>query len=191
MNIELKILDKEFYYRKLVNSSNGHLQTDHNIEICALPSYTTKGSAGMDLYATKDYVVAPQERVKIGTGIAIHIGNKYSWRDISDIRVAGFILPRSGLGTKGLVLANTIGVIDEDYQGEVIISAWNSLSEINSMEYDKYSGGYIRKRDIVIQAGDRIAQLILLPVIKAQFTVVDEFSEQTGRGQGGMGSTGR
>lgn len=175
MNLELKILDKEFYQDQ------------------ALPNYATVGSAGIDLVATRDYAIAPQERVKIGTGIAIHIGSGYTHKqlsDIFDVSIMGMIVPRSGLGTKGLVLANTVGIIDEDYQGETIITAWNSVQSWDGKQYHYDGVPYDEYNTIIVKAGDRIAQLILMPVIKAQFTIVEEFSEQTGRGQGGFGSTG-
>ena len=128
----------------------------------------TPGSAGIDLMAinfTDGFygIIYPDQVVKIGTGIAIHILNP---------DYAGMILPRSGMGTKGLILANTIGLIDSDYQGEIILSVWNRSSEpirINSM--------------------DRIAQLIIVPVIQPVFNFVESF-EQTERGGNGFGSTG-
>lgn len=162
MDVQLKILNKEFYSKE----RNGVL-------LNPLPSYATLGSAALDLVCTKDYEIKPQQRVLIPTGLAIWIGS-----GISDnlLGVAGMILPRSGLGTKGLVLANTVGLIDEDYQGELKISAWNSLPYGDST--------------IFLRAGDRIAQIMFVPVVKVAFNVVDEFSDATDRGVGGFGSSG-
>lgn len=179
MKIQLKILDKGLY--------SG----------CLLPDYATQGSAAIDLIATRDYTIYPGARVMIGTGLAIWIGSStrstaivHNKESIGNMSIAGFIIPRSGLGTKGLVLANTIGLIDEDYQGELKISAWNS----NKFIYDKELGQATNCRGedltIVLKAGDRIAQMYFAPVIKAQFDIVEEFTESTERGSGGFNSTG-
>lgn len=130
----------------------------------------TSGSAGIDLMAVnfpednETYIyIYPNQCRKIGTGIAIHL---------DDPGYAAIVLPRSGLGAKGLILGNTIGLIDSDYQGEIILSVWNRSSEpirINSM--------------------DRIAQLIIIPVIQPEFNFVESF-EETERGSNGFGSTG-
>lgn len=159
MKIELKILNKEFY------SSD------------SLPKYATRGSAAVDLVSIEDIIIHPGETKAIFTGLAVWIASSKEaypgWQ--YDMGVAGLIIPRSGLGTKGLVLANTIGVIDEDYQGEIIAQAWNRD----------------RNNLIELRAGERIAQLMFVPVGKAEWVVVDEFSEPTERGEGGFGSTGR
>lgn len=131
----------------------------------------TPGSAGIDLMAVnfpisavvKNLYVYPGQCTKIGTGIAIHL---------DDPGYAAMVLPRSGLGTKGLILGNTIGLIDSDYQGEIILSVWNRSSD-----------------PIKINAMDRIAQLIIIPVIQPEFNFVESF-EQTERGSNGFGSTG-
>ena len=131
----------------------------------------TPGSAGIDLMAVnlpisavvKNLYVYPGQCTKIGTGIAIHL---------DDPGYAAMVLPRSGMGTKGLILANTIGLIDSDYQGEIILSVWNRSSD-----------------PIKINAMDRIAQLIIVPVIQPVFDFVESF-EQTERGGNGFGSTG-
>ena len=131
----------------------------------------TPGSAGIDLMAVnlpisavvKNLYVYPGQCTKIGTGIAIHL---------DDPGYAAIVLPRSGLGTKGLILGNTIGLIDSDYQGEIILSVWNRSSD-----------------PIKINAMDRIAQLIIVPVIQPVFNFVESF-EQTERGSNGFGSTG-
>lgn len=157
MQIEIKILNKEFYKREKL----GGTYYDH-------PQYETLGSAAVDLRCTEDIILIPGERKMIPTGLAIWIGSSHSSQS-----VAGFIMPRSGLGTKGLVLANTIGLIDEDYQGELMISALNSAQS-----------------NIELGSGDRIAQLMFIPVIKAKFKEVEEFSNKTGRAQGGFNSTG-
>lgn len=130
----------------------------------------TPGSAGIDLMAvsfqqtTQGCIyIYPGQSEKIGTGIAIHIG---------DPGCAAIILPRSGLGHRGLVLGNTIGLIDSDYQGEIILSVWNRSSDT-----------------IKINSMDRIAQLVIVPVIQPQFNFVESFVD-TERGDGGFGSTG-
>lgn len=190
MKIQLKILDHTFY------SSN-------RIDMCPegyhdyLPSYATQGSAALDLVATKDYTIYPGERVMIGTGLAIWIGSssledRPPWSYFYDNNsVAGFIIPRSGLGTKGLVLANTIGLIDQDYQGELKISAWNSNERMWKLEHETNNvtdiSGHTK---IEIKAGDRIAQMYFAPVIKAQWDIVEEFTDSTERGAGGFNSTG-
>lgn len=131
-----------------------------------LPEYATPGSAGMDLRACLDekLVLPPGKTELIPTGIAMHI---------SDPGLCATILPRSGLGHKrGIVLGNLVGLIDSDYQGPLMVSVWNRGEETQE-----------------IQPGERIAQLVILPVIQAQFEVVDDFQESE-RGQGGFGSSG-
>jgi dUTP pyrophosphatase len=155
MKVQIKILS-EFYYEE----SNGML-------LNPLPGYATEGSAGLDLICTEDVKLYPNERKKIGTGLAL-------WLGAYNTSVAGFVFPRSGLGTRGLVLANTVGVIDEDYQGELIVSAWNNTSDNSVIE---------------LKAGHRFAQLVLIPIIKAQFEVVREFTSTTHRESGSFGST--
>ena len=133
----------------------------------ALPSYATSGSAGIDLRVCIDepLQVGPQETVLLPTGLAIYI---------ADPGLAAVILPRSGLGHKhGIVLGNLVGLIDSDYQGELKISCWNRNQE-----------------HFTIHPGDRIAQLVFLPVVQVAFSVVDAFTE-TDRGDGGFGSSGR
>ena len=132
-----------------------------------LPEYATDGSAGLDLRACIDepITVGPGETRLVATGIAIHI---------ADPGYAAVILPRSGLGHRhGIVLGNLVGLIDSDYQGEVGISCWNRGSE-----------------PYVVEPGDRIAQLVVVPVARARFELVEEFTE-TKRGAGGFGHTGR
>ncbi len=131
-----------------------------------LPEYATPGSAGLDLRACLDepLLLLPGQTQLISTGMAIHIG---------DPGMAATILPRSGLGHKhGVVLGNLVGLIDADYQGPLMVSCWNR-----------------GEKTYTINPGERIAQLVLLPVIKAQFKVVNEF-EETERGVGGFGSSG-
>ncbi len=132
-----------------------------------LPRYETSDSAGMDLRACLDdaLILQPNETRLIPTGIAIHIG---------DPHLAAVILPRSGLGHKhGIVLGNLVGLIDADYQGPLMISCWNRSQ-------DKYT----------IEPGDRIAQLVFLPIARVNLSIVDEFNE-TARGVGGFGSSGK
>lgn len=131
-----------------------------------LPYYITPGSAGMDLRACLKEAVtlSPGKTLLIPTGLAIHI---------DDSTIAATILPRSGLGHKhGIVLGNLIGLIDSDYQGEILISCWNRGQET-----------------FTIQPGERIAQLVFLPVIQVEWAVVESFEETT-RGEGGFGHTG-
>lgn len=133
----------------------------------ALPEYATPGSAGLDLRACLDapLTIQPGETHLLGTGIAIHIG---------DPGLAATILPRSGLGHKhGIVLGNLVGLIDSDYQGELKVSCWNRSNTA-----------------FTIEPGDRIAQLVILPVVQAQFQVVDSFTESD-RGEGGFGHSGK
>ncbi|MDF1758520.1 MAG: dUTP diphosphatase [Legionellaceae bacterium] len=132
-----------------------------------LPKYTTQGSAGLDLRVCIDepLQIAPQETKLLPTGLAIYI---------EDPNLAAIILPRSGLGHKhGIVLGNLVGLIDSDYQGELKISCWNRNSD-----------------HFTINPGDRIAQLVFLPIVLANFKLVDSF-EETARKDGGFGSSGR
>ena len=132
-----------------------------------LPDYATEGSAGMDLRAMLDgpMELGPGETELIPTGIAIHI---------SDPALAAVILPRSGLGHKhGIVLGNLVGLIDSDYQGQLYVSCWNRGSNV-----------------FRIEVGERIAQLVLIPVVRASFEQVEEFSDSD-RGAGGFGHSGR
>jgi len=132
-----------------------------------LPAYATPGSAGLDLRACLDAAVTlePGQTFLVPTGLAIHIG---------DPGLAAVILPRSGLGHKhGVVLGNLVGLIDSDYQGQLMVSVWNRSQTA-----------------FVIQPMERIAQLVIVPVVQAQFRVVDEFGASD-RGEGGFGSTGK
>ena len=132
-----------------------------------LPHYATDGSAGMDLRAALDgpLTIAPGETHLIPTGIAIHV---------EDPGMAAVILPRSGLGHKhGIVLGNLVGLIDSDYQGQLFISCWNRGNE-----------------SFTIETGDRIAQLVFVPVVQAAFEVVENFTDSH-RAEGGFGHTGR
>lgn len=132
-----------------------------------LPRYATQGSAGLDLRACLDQplVLKPGATELIATGLAIHI---------ADPAYAAMILPRSGLGHKhGIVLGNLVGLIDSDYQGPLMVSAWNR-----------------GQQDFVLEPMERLAQLIVVPVLQVQFDVVEDFDDST-RGAGGFGSTGR
>ena len=131
-----------------------------------LPAHATEGSAGMDLRACIDDTITlnPGETELIPTGIAIHI---------DDPGLAATILPRSGLGHKhGIVLGNLVGLIDSDYQGQLYVSCWNRGTD-----------------SFTIEQGDRIAQLVFVPVVQADFEVVEEFDESQ-RGAGGFGHSG-
>lgn len=148
-NIQLKILDPRL----------GH-------EI-PLPAYATAGSAGLDLRACLDdsVTVNPGESLLIPTGLAIHIG---------DPGIAAVLLPRSGLGHKhGIVLGNLVGLIDSDYQGEVLVSCWNR-----------------GQTTFTINVGERIAQMVFVPVVQVAFQRVEQF-ESSSRAEGGFGHTGR
>jgi dUTP pyrophosphatase len=132
-----------------------------------LPHYATDGSAGMDMRAMLDepLEIMPGETHLIPTGLAIHIGNP---------GLAAVLLPRSGLGhKKGIVLGNLVGLIDSDYQGQIFISCWNRGSE-----------------PFTVQVGERIAQMVFIPVLQVQFDIVEEF-EGSHRGEGGFGHSGK
>jgi dUTP pyrophosphatase len=133
----------------------------------ALPEYATLGSAGLDLRAclARPLTVHPGETQLIPTGIAIHIG---------DPGFAALVLPRSGLGHKhGIVLGNLVGLIDSDYQGQLLVSCWNR-----------------GPAPFTIEVGERIAQMVIVPIVRAQFRVVEEFTSSD-RGDGGFGHSGR
>ncbi len=133
----------------------------------APPAYATAGSAGLDLRACLDAPVTlrPGETTLVPSGIAIHLG---------DSGLAAIVLPRSGLGHKhGIVLGNLVGLIDSDYQGQVMVSVWNRGAEA-----------------FTIEPMERIAQLVVVPVVQAGFNIVDEFTASD-RGEGGFGSTGK
>ena len=132
-----------------------------------LPQYATPGSAGLDLRACLDAPITlePNAWQLVGTGIAIHL---------ADPGYAALIIPRSGLGHKhGIVLGNLVGLIDSDYQGELKVSAWNRSGTA-----------------FVLQPMERLAQLVIVPVVQARFNVVDAFAASE-RGEGGYGSTGK
>lgn len=132
-----------------------------------MPEYATQGSAGLDLRACIDESIhlAPGETTLIPTGLSVYIENP-EW--------AAMLLPRSGLGHKhGIVLGNLVGLIDSDYQGQLMVSCWNRGSKA-----------------FTIEVGERIAQMVIVPVIQVGFNIVSEFTESS-RGEGGFGSTGR
>lgn len=139
---------------------------DSRLHAC-MPAYASQGSAGLDLRACIEHVMTlqPGETELIPTGMAIHIG---------DPGYAALILPRSGLGHKhGIVLGNLVGLIDSDYQGQLFISCWNR-----------------GRTPFMLSPMERIAQLVIVPVIQAQFNVVEDFVASE-RGEGGFGSTGK
>lgn len=132
-----------------------------------LPAYATDGSAGLDLRALIDapLTLAPGDTHLVPTGLAIHMG---------DPTLAAVILPRSGLGHRhGIVLGNLVGLIDSDYQGQVFVSVWNR-----------------GETSFTLEVGDRIAQMVFVPIVKVGFDIVDQFKE-TARGAGGFGHTGQ
>jgi dUTP pyrophosphatase len=139
---------------------------DERVKHC-LPAYATPGSAGLDLRACVEHVVTlnPGQTELVPTGIAIHL---------DDPGLAAMILPRSGLGHKhGIVLGNLVGLIDSDYQGQIFVSVWNRS-----------------KAPFMLNPMERIAQLVVVPVVQVGFNVVEEFPESH-RGEGGFGSTGK
>ncbi|MCD2513640.1 dUTP diphosphatase [Comamonas endophytica] len=148
MNVDLKILDARL--------------RDN------MPAYATPGSAGLDLRACLDapLTLAPGEWQLVPTGMAIHL---------ADPGYAAMILPRSGLGHKhGIVLGNLVGLIDSDYQGQLMVSAWNRSPTA-----------------FTLQPMDRLAQLVIVPVVQPSFRLVEEFGAVSQRGEGGYGSTGK
>ena len=133
-----------------------------------LPAYATPGSAGLDLRACLEapLTLAPNAWQLVPTGLAIHL---------ADPGYAALILPRSGLGHKhGIVLGNLVGLIDSDYQGQLMVSAWNRSGTAYTIE-----------------PMERIAQLVVVPVVQAQFRIVEQFAATSARGEGGYGSTGQ
>lgn len=132
-----------------------------------LPAYGTPGSAAFDLRAcvTEDLTIEPNQTILIPTGVSIFI---------EDPKLAGMILPRSGLGHKnGIVLGNSVGLIDSDYQGPLMVSCWNRSTV-----------------PFTLKPLDRLAQLVIVPVVQVEFEVVDDFADATTRGEGGFNSTG-
>jgi dUTP pyrophosphatase len=149
-----------------VNNIELKILDENFIKTHGLPHYATIGSAGMDLRAciTEPLTIKAQQTKLIPTGFAMHI---------RDPKLAAVILPRSGLGHKhGLVLGNLVGLIDSDYQGQLFVSCWNRS-----------------QTDYTIQIADRIAQLVILPVVQANLTVVEDFN-LSDRGEGGFGHSG-
>jgi dUTP pyrophosphatase len=132
-----------------------------------LPHYATDGSAGMDMRACLDepLQLAPGDTHLIPTGLAIHV---------ADTGLAAVLLPRSGLGHKhGVVLGNLVGLIDSDYQGQVFVSCWNR-----------------GEKTFLVEPGERVAQMVIVPVVRAEFEIVEDF-DASERGAGGFGHTGR
>lgn len=157
MNVEIKLLDP-----RLKNGT------------WAMPGFATEGSAAIDVVACieEEVLINPGEVKMIPLGIAVHMDNN---------KVAALLMPRSGLGTRqGVILGNTVGLIDSDFQGQIQAPVWNR----------NFVNGTGAPAQIRIQPGDRIAQLMFVPVIRPVFSVVDEFSVATERGEGGFGSTG-
>ena len=132
-----------------------------------MPHYGTEGSAGLDLRACvdEDLTIEPGQTVLIPTGMAIHL---------DDPHLAAMLLPRSGLGHKhGIVLGNLVGLIDSDYQGPLMVSCWNRSDSAYT-----------------VKVGERIAQMVIVPVVQAKFNLVEDFGGATQRGEGGFGHTG-
>ncbi|MBP5985343.1 MAG: dUTP diphosphatase [Brachymonas sp.] len=148
MQVDLKILDERI--------------REH------MPVYATAGSAGLDLRACLDapLTLQPNAWQLVPTGMAVHL---------NDPGYAALLLPRSGLGHKhGIVLGNLVGLIDSDYQGQLMVSVWNRSNE-----------------PFTVEPLERVAQMVIVPVVQAQFNVVDDFAQASARGAGGYGSTGR
>ena len=160
LTCEIKILDKLLY------------------EEHGLPKYETEGSCAIDLRSAQGAVLAANESLMLSTGLYVHIGSAYGnggGPKIDDMAFGAVVLPRSGLGSrKGLVLGNLVGLIDEDYQGEITVCLWNRSPNSQS-----------------VQRGERIAQLAFMPFFKPRLKLVEEFSIETSRGTKGFGSTGR
>lgn len=137
------------------------------VEKFGIPQHQTDGSAGIDLRAmvTQDFDLAPGETILISTGMAVYV---------EDPNLCAALLPRSGIGHKhGIVLGNLVGLIDSDYQGELFVSLWNRSNT-----------------PYVIKAGERIAQMVFLPIAQVELDIVEEFSIRTARNTGGTGHTG-
>lgn len=160
MNLEIRLLD-------------ARLEDDD-----LFPGYATPEAAAVDLRACNlnsagflrgQFTLRPGERIKIGTGIALDLGSHGD----ENQHVAGLILPRSGLGARGITLGNAPGLLDADYQGEITLALWNS-----------------GEHEYILRPLDRLAQLIFVPILRPQLSVVSAFSRHTIRGDGGFGSTG-
>lgn len=160
MIIEIKVLDeaKRFYPK-------------------GRPAAATPLSAAMDLCAVTAGVVAPGACIGFRTGISLNMAHLSESEGAVSMGMCAVVLPRSGLGTKGLILGNSVGLIDPDYQGEIVVHLWNRLPPG-------------RHTNRMVAAGDRIAQLLFLPFAIPELKVVDTFSAKTERGIGGFGSTG-
>ena len=147
------------------------MKTKVNVEIIftsdvydEVPSQAKKGDAGIDLRSTEDFILAPGETYKVSLGAKIHIKDQDAFCAL---------LPRSGLGSKGLVLGNTVGVIDSGYQGELVMTAFNRSQE-----------------EIAVSKGERICQAVFLPFLSPRLYLVEQFSETSERGEAGFGSSG-
>lgn len=161
MNLEIRLLD-------------ARLEDDD-----LFPRYATPEAAAIDLRACNllngaeflrsQFTLRPGERIKIGTGVALDLGSHGD----ENQHVAGLILPRSGLGARGITLGNAPGLLDADYQGEITLALWNS-----------------GEHEYILRPLDRLAQLLFVPILRPQLSVVSTFSRHTARGDGGFGSTG-
>lgn len=160
INLELRILDERLYPKHV-------------------PGYATDEAAALDLracnvngsslHAEQRYVLLPGERAKVGTGIAIDVGTQ----GVKGAPLAGLILPRSGLGNRGITLGNAPGLLDGDYQGELFLALWNA----GAKPFD-------------FAPLERLAQIVIVPIVRPTFQIVSAFSRATERGEGGFGSTG-
>ena len=153
-------------------------------EGASMPTYAHEGDAGLDLCATEDVTLLPGEYMMIGSGVSVAIPEGF----------VGLVVPRSGLGCKGLVLKNTIGVIDSGYRGEIGLTLFNNnpmhrWSSFEDFLTARENSGYMPEGTIHVNKGDRVAQLIIVPVAQATLVQVDTLDE-TERGEGSFGSTG-
>lgn len=156
-----------------------HIEVDLKVidkrigELLPFPGYATSGAAAWDIAALDSIELWPGETRRIKLGFAIHIKTS---------GIVGILAPRSGIGGKGLILSNTIGVIDGDFQGEIEAQLWNRITDYHDSLRDQHI--------IRVRRGERFAQLLFMPVVNAMVNVVDEFEYITDRGAGGFGSTG-
>lgn len=160
MKIEIIVRDKELY------SAHGR------------PIYGSALSTAFDLRSMVDAQIDPGKVVAIDTGVNVWIGaliSDYDGAPETEVGFTGMVFPRSGLGSKGLVLGNLTGIIDQDYQGPMICHLWNRNPDGAAFH---------------IRRGDRIAQFAIVPILRPKFAIVEQFSDTTGRGEGGFGSTG-
>ena len=160
MYVEMRILDERLHGFPPDYATDEAAAID--LRVCSLAAFE------QPLLNGDVWDVRPGDRVKVGTGIALDLGSHEH-----SMHYAGIVLPRSGLGSKGIILSNSVGLIDADYTGEIFVSIWNTSKEV-----------------FQLRAMERIAQLVIIPIVRISPHVVHAFSRQTERGDGGFGSTG-